>query len=146
MITIRRNVLFPVGIYHEQFQSDQIQNCRPAATFDFNVCSYHYWTKCALPGRDFPWKTSTWSNSKLLLNKRCGFREGNVIFNSIKLKMADMRQLLTSKCVIPFQIARPLIYNKMCEFRGGGWGMPFRNSTQENFKWPTCDHRRLRHV
>ena len=33
-ITIEQNVQFQVGIYHEKFQLDQIQNGRPAANSD----------------------------------------------------------------------------------------------------------------
>ena len=33
--TNEQNVQFQVGIYHEQFQLDPIQNDRPGATFDF---------------------------------------------------------------------------------------------------------------
>ena len=58
----------------------------------------------------------------LLLNKRCGFRKGYVPknFNPSKLKMADMRQLSTSKCVIsgkPYHVAGPSLRNRMCGFR-----------------------------
>ena len=38
-ITIEQNGQFHVGIYHEKIQLDQIQNGRPAATFDFNMCN-----------------------------------------------------------------------------------------------------------
>ena len=64
-----------------KFQLDQIQDGQPVATFDFIM--FNNW-KLVRP---------------LLLNKRRGFRKGYVltIFNSIKLKMADMRQLSTSK-------------------------------------------------
>ena len=35
-IIIEQNVRFQVGIYCEKFQTDEIDNGRPAATFDFN--------------------------------------------------------------------------------------------------------------
>ena len=38
-ITIERNVQFWVEICRENFQPGQIQNGRPAATFDFNMCN-----------------------------------------------------------------------------------------------------------
>ena len=47
-------------------------------------------------------------------------------FNTIKLKMVDWRPLLTVICVIskkPCYIARPLLQNKICSFRGGGGGL-----------------------
>ena len=38
-ITIEQNGQFHVGIYHEKIQLDQIQNGRPAAISDFNMCN-----------------------------------------------------------------------------------------------------------
>ena len=38
-ITIEQNLQLQVGIYHEKFHLDQIQNSRPAATFDRQIFS-----------------------------------------------------------------------------------------------------------
>ena len=37
--TIEQNVQFQVGIYHEKFQHEKIQNGRPAATSDRQIFS-----------------------------------------------------------------------------------------------------------
>ena len=60
-ITIKKNVQFQVGIYHEKFQLDQSQNCQPASTFDFNLCNN--------------WKIAR----ALLLNKMCCFKLQNTL-------------------------------------------------------------------
>ena len=44
-ITIEQNVQFQVGIYHEKFQHEKIQNGRPAATSDRQIFSLTRFTQ-----------------------------------------------------------------------------------------------------
>ena len=44
-ITIKQNVQFQVGIYHDKFQLDQIQNGRPAADSDRQIFSLTRFTQ-----------------------------------------------------------------------------------------------------
>ena len=44
-ITIEQNVQFQVGVYHEKCRLDQIQNGRPAATFDRRIFSLTQFTQ-----------------------------------------------------------------------------------------------------
>ena len=86
-ITIEQNVRFQVGIYRGNFNfiKFKIADLQPLLLSIYVVTG----KPCQIPG-------------PLLLNKMCGFREGYVLtkLNSIKLQMADMWQLSTSKCVI----------------------------------------------
>ena len=79
-ITIKQNVQFQVGIYHEKFPLDQ--NGRPAATFDYNMHKN--------------WKTvpHSWT---ITIEQNVWFQEGIYCgnFNLIKFKIADLRSLLT---------------------------------------------------
>ena len=59
---MEKNVQFQVGIYHEKFQHEKIQNVRPAATSDRQIFSLTRSTQhilcfaiveCALVSNDF---------------------------------------------------------------------------------------------
>ena len=93
MCSLGRDIL--VGIC---FKLDRVQKCRPAATFDFNVRSNYK----IVPDS---WTITVEQNVRFQVAIYCEH------FNLIKFKMADLRPLLTSICVItgkPYQIARPL--------------------------------------
>ena len=50
-------------MHPEQFQLDKIQNDQFSAFIYFTMLySILARTKCEIPGKDMPWKNSTWSN------------------------------------------------------------------------------------
>ena len=101
-ITIEQNVQFQVGIYRDKSILDQIQN-GPATTFNFNMHNNwktlrDIWTFTIEPNvwfqEEYTMKIFNFTKFKmtfdftmlnseiarsLLLNKRCSFREGNVL-------------------------------------------------------------------